>query len=152
MNNKNNKIYIRTINHEFIHLHEVHVVVDQVNFMTKFIVFWTKENANYTRGGFVAVDGNMIGEWFMIQTVLTSLDQSVPGFFVATNGHSVAEQGLKVIEVSDEFVYSYGLNGHTREAQFIYGVTGNIFLVSGRRIFTYWLLYSWDLLEEDLKE
>lgn len=102
--------------------------------MTEFVLFRSKEDTNDTPGVPVAVHGDVIGEWFVIQTILTSLDQGVPSLFVATNGHSVVEHGFEMVEVSGKLVHGYGLNGHAREAHFLRRVSREVFLVSGGEI------------------
>ena len=102
--------------------------------MTEFVLSRSKEDTNNTPGVPVAVHGDVVGEWFVVQTVLTSLDQGVPSLFVATNGHSVVEHGFKVVEVSGKLVHGYGLHGHAGEAQFLRRVSREVLFVSDREI------------------
>lgn len=106
---------IRTVNHELVQLHEVHVIVHEVNFMAELVVFRSKEDTNYTFGILVAVHGDVIGERFVVQPVLSSFDHGVLGFCVTTNRHSIVQQGLEMIEVSGEFVHGHGFDAYTWE-------------------------------------
>lgn len=106
---------IRTVNHELVHLHEVHVIVHEVNFMAEFVVFRSKEDTDYTFDVFVAIHGDVISERFVVQPVLSSFDHGALGFCVTLNRHSIVQQGFKMIKISDEFVHGHGFDAYTWE-------------------------------------
>lgn len=106
---------IRTVNHELVHLHEVHVIVHEVNFMTELVVFRSKEDTDHTFDIFVAVHDDVIGKRFVVQPVLSSFDHGVLGFCVTLNRHSIVQHGLEMIKISDELVHGHGFDAYTWE-------------------------------------
>ncbi|KYN32237.1 hypothetical protein ALC56_13615, partial [Trachymyrmex septentrionalis] len=82
---------ILTVNVPLIHLHKVHIILAYIQFVAVNIVFGCKEDTNDRLDIFVAVDGDVIGKRFMIETIMTCLYQQRLSLLVAAYRYGVVE-------------------------------------------------------------
>ena len=107
--------------------HEFPLIVD-VQDTSFIVVFGSEENANHHIGIFVGNNVDSVGEWLVVQSVLTSLDDDV--FFDFAYSDSAADVDVEVIEVSDEFVDVEGIDFDAWEDEFFALVIWKVALVS----------------------
>ncbi|KYN01103.1 hypothetical protein ALC62_08329, partial [Cyphomyrmex costatus] len=82
---------ILTVNVPLIHLDKVHIILAHIQFVAVNIMFRSKEDTDDRLNIFVAVDGDVIGEGFMIQTILTCLYQQRLSLLVTAYRYGVVE-------------------------------------------------------------
>lgn len=94
------------------------------------VVLRSKENAYRGFRGLFGVDGEMEAEWFVIQTVLANLDQRLLGVFRTVDCQTVADRGVELIEVGDQFVHDERFDLYLGENNFILEVWSLTLFVS----------------------
>ena len=103
-------IKILTIVDEVVKFVELVVVFLEVNLLHVHVVLGSKENPDGSLGCLLGVDVDLHVEGFVVQTVRTSLDQIGFGLLFAGHGQSVADGGVKVVEISHQLVDNNGLD------------------------------------------
>lgn len=122
-----------TVDNELVQFDEVHEVVLQGVLVSKFVVLRSKEDTNDRLSILVAPDRHVVGERFVVQTMLTSLGYAAVGVILVANGHSVVQHGVERVEVRGQFVYGHGFDADTREEQIVYCIFRQILLVSKKK-------------------
>lgn len=111
-----------TVDGPLVKFHEVNPVLRHVQFMAVRVVFRSKEDANHGLGVLVAVDGDVVSEGLVVQTVLADLDVQVLCLLVGCDWKSVGDFGVKVVEESGQLVNDNGFDLDTWEDELVVGV------------------------------
>lgn len=82
---------ILTVNVPLIHLDKVHIILAYIQFVAVNIAARSKEDTNGRLDIFVAVDGDVIGKRFMIETIMTCLYQQRLSLLVTAYRYGVVE-------------------------------------------------------------
>ena len=68
------------------------------------VIFRSKEELYSNFSGFVCIDAKVYAERFMIQSMLTNLDDEIVSLILICNEKTIADRRIKMIEVSQQFV------------------------------------------------
>lgn len=93
------------------------------------IVLRSQEDTNSALDLLVAGDTDEIVEWFVIETWLTHLDDRRLSILRGSYGNAVADDRVKVFEVSDEIVDGNGVNFDSGEGKLLMSPFWKMFLV-----------------------
>lgn len=115
---------------EFVELNKVHPVVGDWNFMTKFIILGTDEDADHNVMFLVALDGHLVGECFVVEAPLAGTDMEAVGVeFLLVDVQGVGKIKVIMIEVGDQLVEVDILNLNSWIVQLAVAVGWQVLLV-----------------------
>jgi len=119
---------------EFVQFNEVDAVFVQWDFVSLFVVFWSVEYADNYIGSLVGLNMDLVGEWFVVEAVLTSPNLEFfwgefVSIFVFVGVQSVGDFKVEAIEVGDEFVKFNIFYFNSWVVQFGVGVVWQVALV-----------------------
>ncbi|EFN83610.1 hypothetical protein EAI_00129, partial [Harpegnathos saltator] len=77
----------------------------------------------------VAIHCDMVGEGFVVETILTRLDQHRVSFFLARYRQGVIDERVEVVEEGRQFVHGDRLDLHAREYKVIVRIARQVFLI-----------------------
>lgn len=115
---------------EFVEFHKVQTVFVDVDLAPVLVVFRADEHSHDSFSSFVGVHVNLVGEWFVVETVLAGVHLEMFVFeFLFVGVHGVSDVGIEVVVVGHQFVYFHVFNLETFEMEFFVLVVRKMCLV-----------------------